>query len=324
MNDTVLVIAEQRNNQLNPHSLEVIAAGQQLAAQQGLSLVAALPGATLDAGAASLAETRLDDLLLVQHDLLEPYTADAYCAALGQLMAELNPKFVLIPHTYQARDFAPKLAASLDRSLISDCVGIKPGESGPVFVRQLFQGKVNADVVALGEPPYFVSLQAGCWPAESVESGSATPRSMDVSLDASQIRARAEAPERGAAQAVDLSSAEIIVSVGNGIEKEENIEIARQLAAAIGGELGASRPVIDEGWLPLERQIGSSGQTVAPKLYLALGISGSSQHLVGMKGAKTIVAVNKDANAPIFKHADYGIVGDVMEVMPALIKALQG
>lgn len=241
-----------------------------------------------------------------------PYTADAYTAAVEELIRKENPTLVVFGHTYQTRDYAPKLAARFGRVLISDVIAGKP----PVFVRQMFQGKFNADVRLVGDGPHFVSIQAGAWRAESASVESFSP----TSVTSRQV---AEPPFREAARAVDLTAADIIVSVGRGIKEKENIPVVEALAQALGAELAASRPICDAGWLPMDRQVGSSGQTVSPKLYVAVGISGAIQHLVGMKGAKTVVAINKDPDAPIFEVAHYGIVGDLFEVVPALVEGIK-
>jgi electron transfer flavoprotein alpha subunit len=254
--------------------------------------------------------------------LLNVYTADGFTAALEQLIRKVQPDYVLFPHTYQVRDFAPKLATRFQQVLISDAIAIK-NEGGPVFVRQLFQGKLNADVKPGGASPHFVSVQAGAFRAEQVQDGSAQVETFTPELSASAIRSKPQPPFRESARAVDLTAAEIIVSVGRGIKEKDNIGIIEELAKALGGEIAASRPICDNGWLPMERQVGSSGQTVSPKVYLAIGISGAIQHLVGMKGSKTIVAINKDSNAPIFEVADYGIVGDLFEVVPALTEEVK-
>jgi electron transfer flavoprotein alpha subunit len=323
--DTILVIAEQRQGKLNRHSLEALVAAQQLAQTRGARVVAALAGKDIARLADELAAQELDELWLLEHDWLEPYTPDGFTAAGEQLIRQLQPAFVFFPHTYQVRDFAPKLAARFQRSLISDCVALRTVGGQTVFVRQMFQGKTNADVAPVGDPPVFASFQAGAFRADAVQSGSkkAEIKKLDVKLAPNEIRSQPEKPFREAKQAVDLTQAERIVAVGRGIKEPANLEMAKKLAALLGAELAASRPICDEGWLPMERQIGSSGQTVAPKLYLALGISGAIQHVVGMKGARTIVAVNKDANAPIFEVADYGIVGDLFEIVPALTEALE-
>jgi len=264
------------------------------------------------------------EVVTIDHAALQPYTPDGYTAALEQAMVSLAPSLVLLPHTYQTRDFAPKLAARLNRALVTDVTGVKrDGETA--FVRPMFQGKLTADVVPQGDGPHFVTFQIGSYRADQVAKGPspATVRQLDVTIDASAIRQKPEAPFQEAKQAVDLSQAERIVSVGRGIKGPEHLPLAQQLATALHAEIAASRPICDAGWLPMERQVGSSGQTVAPKLYLALGISGAIQHLVGMKGASTIVAINKDPDAPIFEVADYGIVGDLFEIVPAMIEALK-
>jgi electron transfer flavoprotein alpha subunit len=254
---------------------------------------------------------------------LRNYTADGYTAALEALIRHTNPKLVLLPHTYEVRDFAPKLATRFGRPLVSDVIAARLEGGAPVFVRQLFQGKLNGDVTVSGDGPIFVSIQAGAWRAESLEAGAAAVETFTPPLDAASIRQRPEPPFRESARAVDLTAAELIVSVGRGIKEKENIAIVEELAKALGAELAASRPICDAGWLAMERQVGSSGQTVSPKMYMAVGISGAIQHLVGMKGAKIIVAINKDSNAPIFEIADYGIVGDLFEVVPALIEEVK-
>ena len=243
-----------------------------------------------------------------------PYTADAYGAAVEELIRRENPQLVVFGHTYQTRDYAPKVAARFGRVLIGDVIAAKP----PVFVRQMFQGKFNADVRLVGDGPHFVSIQAGAWRADAapVQVETFTPSS-------TTSRQSAEAPFREAARAVDLTAADIIVSVGRGIKEKENIPVVEALAQALGAELAASRPICDAGWLPMDRQVGSSGQTVSPKVYIAVGISGAIQHLVGMKGAKTVVAINKDPDAPIFEVAHYGIVGDLFEVVPALVEEIK-
>ncbi len=282
-------------------------------------------GKDVRALADGLAAYKLDQVLLAEHDLLEHYTPDGFTIALRQVIAQAAPDLVLLPHTYQVRDFAPKLAASLGKGMIGDCIAYRHENGKLVFVRQMFQGKTAADVTFAGPAPWFASLQSGAFRADQIARGAspAPVTSVSVDLKAEQIRSKPLELFREAKQAVDLTQAPILVSVGRGIKAPENIPLAEKLAKLLGGELAASRPICDEGWLPMDRQIGSSGQTVAPKLYLALGISGAIQHVVGMKGSRTIVAINKDANAPIFEIADYGIVGDIFELIPALTEALE-
>jgi len=319
----VLVITEQRGGAWNRMSWETIAAAQQLAAQMNTTASAAVAGKGIAGLAGELGAKKLEKVYAVEHDLLAAYTADGYTAAFEQLISKANPSLVLFPHTYQVRDFAPKLATRLGQVLISDAVGFRMESGAPVFVRQLFQGKLNADVQAGGPEPHFASIQAGAFRADQAEAGTASVETFAPTLSPDIIRAKPLDPFRESARAVDLTAAEIIVSVGRGIKEKENIPIVEELAKALGAELAASRPICDSGWLPMERQVGSSGQTVSPKVYMAVGISGAIQHLVGMKGAKTIVAINKDSNAPIFEVADYGIVGDLFEVVPALVEEVK-
>ena len=323
----ILVIGEQRNGKLNRATWESIAGAQQLAAAQGDQQIAVvIAGANLAAIASELAAAAVIEIVTVDDAALQSYTPDGFTAALQSAIAQLQPSVVVFPHTYQTRDFAPKLAARLDRAILTDVTAIKRTDNGVAFVRPMFQGKLTADVVPEGPGPHLVTLQIGAFRADqAVRGNEAAPvRALKVDVQADTIRQRPEEPFQEARQAVDLSQAERIVSVGRGIKEQSNIPLAQSLADALGAELAASRPICDAGWLPMERQVGSSGQTVAPKLYLALGISGAIQHLVGMKGANTIVAINKDPDAPIFEVADYGIVGDLFEIVPALVAALKG
>ena len=317
---TILVIAEARGGSLNRSSWEAIAAAQQL----GGPVTVLVPGAGVAALAATLAAADVAEVVALEHEALGAYTPDGFVQALAPVITAAAPALVVAAHTYQARDFVPALAARLDRALVTDAIGARVDNGGLVFTRQMFQGKVNADVVLDGPPPHIATFQIGAFRSDAVRKGAAAApaRTVPAAVDTAAIRQRPEAPFREAKQAVDLTQAERIVSVGRGIKGADHIPLAQQLATALGAELAASRPICDAGWVPMERQIGSSGQTVAPKLYLALGISGAIQHVVGMKGARTIVAVNKDADAPIFEVADYGIVGDLFEVVPAIIAAL--
>jgi electron transfer flavoprotein alpha subunit len=325
MADTILVVVEQREGKLNRVSLETLTGAQALAAETGWTLEAAVAGSSVGDIAKEIAKYKVGKVYDIESAKLEPYTPDGFVAALKQLVEQKQPKLVLMPHTYQVRDFAPKLAATLNRSLISDATGYKYEGGKLLFTRQMFQGKFAADVSFVGDAPYFATFQNGAFRGDQVQSGDAAApvEAINIEVADSVVRNKPEAPFKEAKQAVDLTQAAIIVAVGRGIKEQKNIEIAKQLADALGGEIAASRPICDSGWLPMDRQVGSSGQTVAPKLYLALGISGAIQHVVGMKGARTIVAINKDQNAPIFEIADYGVVGDIFEIMPALTEALE-
>lgn len=315
----ILAVLEQRDGKLHKMSLEALAAAQQFGRELQLPVFAAVLGAEPE----GLSGYQMEKVHLLEHELLKQYTPDGYAIALKELIGKHHPKYVLFPHTYQVRDFAPKLATSLDRVLVSDVVSYRVENGALILVRQLFQGKINADVRFEGDAPYFASIQAGAFRADTLQAGSAPVEKSVPELNASQIRTKPQELFRESARAVDLGAANIIVSVGRGIKEAENIPVVQKLADALGAELAASRPICDNGWLPMERQVGSSGQTVAPKMYVAVGISGAIQHLVGMKGSKTIVAINKDPEAPIFEVADYGIVGDLFQVVPAIIEALK-
>jgi electron transfer flavoprotein alpha subunit len=322
---SVLVLLEQNSGGWHRMSWEALEAGQQLASALGVPVSAAVAGSGIAQLASELAGKQVERVYSADHSLLAEYTADGYAAACEQIIRAANPRFVIFPHTYNVRDFAPKVATRFDRVLISDAIAVRVEGGVVTLVRQLFQGKLNADVQCAGDGPHFVSIQAGAYRADQAAAGSsaAPVEAVNISLDASAIRTKPETPFRESARAVDLGSAELIVSVGRGIKEKENLQIVEALASALGAELAASRPICDNGWLPMERQVGSSGQTVAPKVYLAVGISGAIQHLVGMKGAKTIIAINKDAEAPIFEVADYGVVGDLFELVPALTEEIK-
>jgi electron transfer flavoprotein alpha subunit len=318
----ILVIAEQREGKLNRASWEAIAAAQ----QAGDQIKVVLLGSGIEAVARELAAAESAEVIVVDTPALEHYTADGYVQALAALIQQEQPSQVFFAHTYQTRDFAPALAARLQRSLVTDVTAVKSQGGGLVYVRPVFQGKLVAEVTSEGAAPHLVTCQIGAFRADAMKRGASAAglRTADIAVDASAIRQKPEAPFKEAKQAVDLSQAERIVAIGRGIKGQEHLKIAEQLAQALGAEIAASRPICDAGWLPMDRQIGSSGQTVAPKLYVALGISGAIQHLVGMKGSRTIVAINKDPEAPIFEIADYGIAGDLFEVVPAMIAALNG
>ena len=315
----ILVIAEQRDGKLNRASWETIAAAQ----QAGGPVKVAVVGSGIDATASELAAADVAEVIAVEAAPLSDYTADGYVMALAALIDAEKPELVFLPHTYQTRDFVPTLAARLDRALVTDVIAIRQTDGKTAFARPMFQGKLVADVVPQGPGPHLVTVQIGAFRADAVQMVQAPVTVVAASVDPAAIRQRPETPFQEAKQAVDLSQAERIVAVGRGIKGQEHLKLVEQLAQAMGAEIAASRPICDAGWLPMDRQIGSSGQTVAPKLYVALGISGAIQHLVGMKGSRTIVAINKDPEAPIFEIADYGISGDLFEVVPAMVAELQ-
>jgi len=322
---SILVVVEQREGKLNRVSMETLTAGQALAAETGWPLEAAVVGSNVAAIASEVAAKQLAKVYAIESAKLEPYTPDAFAHALKQFLATKNPKLVLMPHTYQVRDFIPKLATLMGRTAISDCIGYKKEGEKLTFTRQMFQGKLAADVSFTSDAPWFATFQNGAFRGDKVEAGAspAPVETINVDIPDGVVRNKPQEVFKEAKQAVDLTQAEIIVSVGRGIKEQKNIEIAQKLAEALGAELAASRPICDNGWLPMDRQIGSSGQTVAPKLYLALGISGAIQHIVGMKGARTIVAINKDSEAPIFEIADYAVVGNLFDIVPPLVEEVK-
>jgi electron transfer flavoprotein alpha subunit len=331
MSNTILVVAEQREGKLNRVSFETIAAAQSIAKETGWAIEVVLPGSSLSAPAGELAPKAVARVYALDSPSLENYTADAYVSALKHFVAEKQPKLVLFPHTYQVRDFAPRLALALGRTLISDSTGYKyePGTSSGegsgklLFTRQMFQGKFSADVSFTGDVPWMATIQIGAFRGDQAEAGSAPVETVAVATAESAARVTPHEVFQEAKQAVDLGQAEVIVAVGRGIKEQKNLAIAEALAEALSGDVAASRPICDNGWLPLDRQIGSSGQTVAPKLYIALGISGAIQHIVGMKDSGTIVAINKDAEAPIFEIADVGVVGNLFDIVPALTEEIK-
>jgi electron transfer flavoprotein alpha subunit len=316
----VWVVLEERDGRVSSINWEALAAGQRLGKQTGLAVNAVVLGAQTEALAAEVAAKAVTKVIRVEHALLSSYTPDGFTLALEQHFRSDQPDYVVFPHTYQVRDYAPALAARLGQVLIGDVIAIG---DGPVFIRQLMQGRLSGEYRHSGAGTCFLSVQSGAFRADQAEAGTAAIEIFAPTIDAAQIRTKPGQPFRGSAQTVDLGAAQFIVSVGRGIKEADNLPLVQDLASALGAELAASRPICDNGWLPIERQVGSSGQTVSPKLYLAVGISGAIQHLVGMKGSQCVVVINKDPDAPIFEIADYGIVGDLFEVVPALTAAVK-
>jgi electron transfer flavoprotein alpha subunit len=326
MTQGILVFVEHRDGAINKTSYEAIAAAQSLAGELGQKVSAVMLGANVSSLAEQIAAYDLSEVITGSNEKLADYTPDGYTDAMEALIRELAPQYVVMPHTYLVRDYAPKLAARFGKSLISDCVRAKVANGAVTFTRRIFQGKIDADVVSDGEAPIFATFQSGAYRGDQAAKGSGSSvRNIEVKV--AEVRMTPEAPFQEVKAAVDLSKADVIVAIGRGIKSKDNIALAEKLAEALGADLAASRPICDAEWLPIDRQIGSSGQTVAPKLYVALGISGAIQHLVGMKNSGTIVAINKDPEAPIFDIADYGIVGDLFEAVPVLteeIKKIKG
>ena len=319
----ILIVLEESNGQIHRMGLESIAAGQRLSDEMGLTAGALVLGGNADGLADQASKYQLGEVLKVNDALLEAYSADGYSEAVKQIIDQENPTYVLFGHTYQVRDYVPRLSAKLNKPFLVDNIAIRVENGQPIFTKQMFNAKLSADVEANGSGPFLVSFQSAAFSMDAAAAGSAWIRESTVQLDTAMIRTKSEPPFQEEAGGVDLTSADIIVSIGRGIGKEENIPLAVELSKALGGELAASRPVVDSGWLPSAHQIGSSGQSVSPKLYLALGISGAIQHVVGMKGSKNIVTINKDPDAPIFEISDYGVVADILEIIPKLTEAIQ-
>ncbi|MDX6693103.1 MAG: electron transfer flavoprotein alpha subunit [Blastocatellia bacterium] len=320
MSNGILVFAEHRAGVFNKASFEAMAAAQALGAELGQSVTAVVLGA--GALATELAAYDVSKVVSAENEKLAEYTPDGYADAMERVVRSLDPQFVILPHTYLVRDFAPKLSARFGKGLISDCIRARVTDGQVTFSRRIFLGKMDADIVSDGAAPVFATFQSGAYRADQATKGAgASVEAMQVEVG--EVRMTPEAPFQEVKQAVDLTKADVIVAIGRGIKSKDNIALAEKLAEALGGDLAASRPICDAEWLPIDRQIGSSGQTVAPKLYIALGISGAIQHLVGMKNSGTIVAVNKDPEAPIFDIADYGIVGDLFEVLPVLTEEIK-
>ncbi len=317
----ILVFIEHKDCVLNKTSLEAITAAQSIGKDLGLKVAAVLPCDKDCSLAQEIAGYNLEKVIVAKNEKLGTYTPDGYADAWEHVIKATNPQYIVMSHTYQVRDFAPKVAARLGREVVGDCIRYKADGGKLTLTRRIFLGKLDADVTIGGDAPYFVTFQSGSFRGDKAEKGSAAVETIDVNVG--DIRMTPEAPFQEAKATVDLSKSEIIVAVGRGIKSQENIALAQQLADVLGADLAASRPICDSEWLPIDRQIGSSGQTVAPKVYIALGISGAIQHIVGMKNAGTIVAVNKDAEAPIFDIADYGIVGDLFDAVPVLIEEVK-
>ena len=324
----VWVVLQLRGSQVPRISWEALAAAQRLAQELGGGKAeAVLLGSGIGDAAAEVAKSDLGAVYVADHEALKTYTPGAYIGALAGAIRAAKPDFVVFPHTYQSVDYAPRLAQQVDAGLITDVTGLGQGDGGLLFGRPVLGGKLQAKVRVKGEGTVVVTVQAGAFPADGVARGSSSPpaevKPLETAAAALQPDREILGYEEVGGDQVDLTKADIIVAVGRGVGGADKMGVIETLAKALNAEIGASRPVIDNGWLPRDRQIGSSGQTVAPRLYIAAGISGAIQHLVGMKASTTIVAINKDPGAPIFNVAHYGIVGDLHEILPALAEAVQ-
>ena len=320
---SILIILEDSNGKIHRMGLESIAGAQKLASSTGLKTSAVVMGSNADALADEASQFDLEEVIRIKDELLSNYSSDGYTHAVKQIIDSESPTYVLFGHSYQVRDYVPKLSAKLMKPFLADNIALNVDGDTMTLTKQMFNAKLFSDVTARDQGPHLISFQSAAYNADTIASGSPSVRDYEVSLDSSMLKTQSEEPFKESAEDLDLTAAELIVSVGRGIGKEENIPLAQEFAKTIGAELSSSRPVVDSGWLPSVHQVGSSGQSVSPKMYLALGISGAIQHVVGMKGSKNIVAINKDPDAPIFEIADYGVVGDVLEILPKLNEALK-
>ena len=310
----ILVIIEHKDGKMHRMSREAIVGAQKIRGQ----ITALVVGKDHEEVVNELLNYEIEKTIVVDHDLVPSYNADGYKEIIKQVFDSINPKFILAGHTYQSRDFMPRISAALDIPMIVDLIEFEDNR----YVKQVMNSKLNASIIS-NQDKAILTFQSASFSEEDLKKGSNPLEKFEVTLDPSSIKSKAEDPFQETSSEVDLESADFIVSVGRGIEKEENKSIAFDLAHVLGAEVSASRPVVDSGWLTSARQVGSSGSTVSPKLYFSLGVSGAIQHVVGMKGSKNILAINKDRDAPIFEISDYAVVGNVLEIIPKLIEKLK-
>ena len=319
----ILVVLEDNNGAIHRMSLEAIVAAQEISSKLKSKITVLAMGRNADALALEASKYELNEILKINSSSLTSYSSDGYAIAIEQIILENDFRYVFFGHTYLVRDYVPKISAKLMRPFLADNINMNISNGSIEFTKQTFNAKLLADIQTSDSGLYLVSFQSASFSSDDLRSGSSEIKKIDIEIDETQIKNTYEEPFQESAGGVDLTSADIIVSVGRGIGEADNISIAKDLALALGGQLSSSRPVVDAGWLSPDHQVGSSGQSVSPKLYLALGISGAIQHVVGMKGSKNIVAINKDPEAPIFEIANYGIVGDIFEIVPKLIESLK-
>lgn len=317
----LFVLAEHRQGQLREVTLEMLSRAGEVAKQLGGETVAVLLGSGVDSFAEKLAGYS-DKVLYIDDPLFADYNSEKYQKALSQLVKQYRPELVLIGHTTQGVDLAPALAVELNMPFVSDVIEISFADGKIKPVRQYYSGKVNAEFILKGDPPYLLTIREASYEiAEPFKQGTVekieSPLKEDIEYRRFIEYIEAEVGD------VDITQSEVLVAVGRGLREEKNMPMIEELAKVIGADICGSRAAVDAGWLPHDRQVGTSGKTVKPKLYIAIGISGAFQHLAGMKGAKTIVAINKDPNAPIFSEADYAIVDDLFKVVPKLTEKLK-
>ena len=310
----ILIIIEHKNGKMHRMSREAIVGAQKIGGQ----ISALIIGKDHEEIVNELLSYEIEKTIVVDHDLVPAYNADGYKEIVKQVFDSVDPKFIIAGHTYQSRDFMPRISAAFDIPMLADLIEVKNDK----YVKQIMNSKLNASITS-NHDKAILTFQSASFSEEDIIKGSNSLEKVEITLDPSLIKSKAENPFQETSSEVDLESADFIVSVGRGIEKEENKSLAFDLAQVLGAEVSASRPVVDAGWLPSSRQVGSSGSTISPKLYFSLGVSGAIQHVVGMKGSKNILAINKDRDAPIFEISDYAVVGDVLEIVPKLVNNLK-
>jgi electron transfer flavoprotein alpha subunit len=313
----IIVLAEHRRGELRDVTWEMLSKGRQLAESIGAEIGVALLGNGVNPLAEAL-RSKAHRVFLIEDQRLEAYNSETYEKVLTQLIIERKPLLTLIGHTAVGMDFAPSLAAHLKMPLATDCIGIDAAAEAFSLTRQLYGGKVNATVSFLKKGPYMVTVRSGAFPALEKEALPGEMVKLPSLLTDEGLAKRFIEYVEAAVGEVDITQADILVSVGRGIKEAANIPMVKEFSDAIGATLSCSRPVVDKKWLPKDRQVGTSGKTVKPKIYVAIGISGAFQHIAGMKGAGTVIAINKDPKAPIFGVATYGIVADLFKIVPVL------
>ena len=320
----VTILAELKNGKPDRTSLDLLGGARQIADASGWQLSAALLGSGVRDQAESLIAAGADQVLCVDDPLLDGYQNDAFLAALIAVVEARSPALLLLGHTPMGRDLAPRLAYRLKVGLVTDCVAIEPGDGGACrFERPVYGGNCHAAYALSGRPQIATVRPMVMSALEPDGSRQGTVTDVTVGLDAGAVRARFIEHVQAEAEGVRLEDADAVVSGGRGLGSAENFSFVEELADILGAVVGASKAACDEGWISPERQVGLTGKVVGASLYVAVGISGASQHMAGCSGAKCLIAINTDAEAPIFKHAHYGVVGDYKKVLPALIKKLR-
>ena len=321
----ILVILENQRGNIHVFSKEAVVAGQSLASKLGMELSILCMGENANSLKEQASDYKAKNLILAEHEMVSTYSADGYSKVLSDIIKDVSPQYVIMGHSYMVRDFLPRVSAKLDIPFVSDIISVTYDGDKPVFARQVFNAKLATNIQTdPNSSTTLLSFQSAAFSSDDIElGGSDAAPVFEVNLNSDDIKSSSEPEFQESSSGVDLTAANVIVSVGRGIESQDNIPMVESLAEAMGAEIASSRPVVDMGWLPSYRQVGSSGQVVSPNLYFSVGISGAIQHVVGMKGSKNIIAINKDEEAPIFEIADYAVIGDLMEIVPKLTEELK-